>query len=258
MLARKGACGQSIFRARGTTLRLMDADRGSRSKAERAERQNKALSAAAEAKLLRAIATRLPAWVLPDHLTLLALVSAVGIAASYGLANQDPAWLWGANLGLALHWFGDSLDGNLARVRKIERPRYGFYVDHLADAFSTIAIGLGLGLSPYMLLSVGFAIVIAYLALSINVYLESLVVEKFRFGYGLLGPTEARILLIALNCAALASKPMDFHFAGLYMTSFDVAGIGATAIMSMLLLSRTVKNLRMLGRLEPANRKREG
>ena len=98
-----------------------------------------------------------------------------------------------------MHWLGDSLDGTLARVRRIERPRYGYYLDHLVDALATAVIGLGLGLSPWMLLAVGLAIVVAYLVLSINTYLETYAFGVFTLGYGRLGPTEARLGLIALN-----------------------------------------------------------
>src|SRR5947207_7105120 len=114
------------------------------------------------------LAGALPSWVLPDHLTLLGIAAATLIALAYDLSNRSPAWLWIASLGLVIHWFGDSLDGTLARTRHIERPRYGFYLDHLTDAYSTFAIGLGLGLSPYMLLGTGLAIVTGYLVLSIN------------------------------------------------------------------------------------------
>jgi len=107
----------------------------------------------------------------------------------------------GASGLLLLHWLGDSLDGTLARVRATERPRYGYYLDHLVDAFATAAIGIGLGLSPSMLFSVGLAIVVAYLILSINTYLETHAFGVFTLGYGRFGPTEARIALIALNTA---------------------------------------------------------
>ncbi|MBM3496485.1 MAG: CDP-alcohol phosphatidyltransferase, partial [Armatimonadetes bacterium] len=153
----------------------------------------------AEKKLLVALAGRLPKWVLPDHLTLFGMLGSALVTASYLMSNHAVWWLWIANLGFVINWFGDSLDGTTARVRKIQRPRYGFYLDHLTDAFSTIAIGLGLGFSPYMLLSVGLAIVAGYLVLSINVYLESQVLGDFRFGYGVVGPTETRLILIALN-----------------------------------------------------------
>src|SRR6188508_867542 len=122
-------------------------------------RDKRFLLAAPEARVLTAIARRLPGWIKPDHLTALGVLAALGIAAAYVLSNGDELWLWAASGLLILHWLGDSLDGTLARVRKAERPRYGYYLDHLVDAFATAAIGIGLGLSPYMLLAVGLAIV---------------------------------------------------------------------------------------------------
>src|SRR5512144_2223728 len=138
-----------------------------------AERQSTFILTRFERWALPRLAASLPHWVVPDHLTALGIVAATAVAVAYMLTTRNPHWLWLANGALVVHWFGDSLDGTLARVRKIERPRYGFYLDHLTDAYSTTAIGLGLGFSPYMLLAVGLAIVIAYLILSINVYLET-------------------------------------------------------------------------------------
>jgi len=160
--------------------------------AVRAEREPNFLVARRERALLRAIAGRLPRWILPNDLTALGILAALGICAAYQLSNGGPAWLWVASMLLVLHWLGDSLDGTLARVRCIQRPRYGYYLDHLVDAVSTAAIGIGLGLSPYMLLSVGTLMVVAYLVLSINVYLESSALGRFSIGYGRVGPTEVR------------------------------------------------------------------
>jgi len=218
-----------------------------------APRQAKFLVARFEQWALPRIAARLPRWVLPDHLTGLGIVAATLIMACYWLSNQDRAWLWGANVGLVLHWFGDSLDGTLARVRRIQRPRYGFYLDHLTDAYATAALGLGLGFSPFMLVSVGLAGVMAYLILSINVYLETYVFGVFRYGYGVLGPTEARIVLIALNTVALFISPLPFTLMGVEMTVFDIGGLIITVVMLGLLLWRAGRNLRELARLEPAN-----
>jgi phosphatidylglycerophosphate synthase len=226
----------------------MAADRKS---AAQAERTSRALLATAERWALTRIAARLPGWVLPDHLTVLALVAAVLITAAYALSNRDPAWLWLASAGLVVHWFGDSLDGTLARVRKIQRPRYGFYVDHLADAFSTVCIGLGLGFSPYMLLSVGLAVVVAYLVLSINVYLETITQSQFRFGYGIIGPTEARLALIGLNTLAVLVGPLPFEVLGVGATVFDLLGVLGAISMLAMLLRRAVRNLRSLGAEEP-------
>jgi phosphatidylglycerophosphate synthase len=210
-----------------------------------APRTKKFVLAAPEARVLEGIAKRLPAAVKPDHLTALGVLASVGIAAAYVLSNGDRTWLWAASALLVVHWLGDSLDGTLARVRKAERPHYGFYLDHLVDAFATAAIGIGLGLSPYMLLAVGMAIVVAYLILSINTYLETHAFGTFTLGYGLLGPTEARLILIAVN-ALLA---LGIVGAGL----LDVLGIGLAAVMIAALIGRAWRNLRRLAELEPAS-----
>jgi archaetidylinositol phosphate synthase len=197
------------------------------------------------------IAASLPPWILPDHLTALGVFGATTIAAGYLCSRWSPAWLWLSNLGLVIHWLGDSLDGTLARVRRHERPRYGFYLDHLTDAYATIAIGVGLGFSPYMLLSVSLVLVVAYLVLSINVYLETHVFGVFRYGYGMLGPTEARVVLLLLNLLALVIGPLGFRLAGIGCTIFDVAGVLLAIGMTALLATRAGRNLATLGRLEP-------
>ncbi len=223
-------------------------------KVQEAERKSTFVTTRFERWALPRIAASLPVAILPDHLTLLGIAAATGIAACYLLSNRDPNWLWLANLLLVVHWFGDSLDGTLARVRKIERPRYGFYLDHLTDAYSTFAVGMGLGLSPFMLLSVGLAIVIAYYLLSINVYLETHVFREFRYGYGVVGPTEARLALIVLNTLALYSGAMPFELLGVGATLFDVAGLLGAIGMVGLLTRRVARNLGTLGRMEPMRR----
>ena len=204
-----------------------------------------------EQAVLPRLAGALPAWIKPDHLTLLGLAASTGIAASYALSTWDARWLWAASVLVVVQWFGDSLDGTLARTRGAERPRYGYYLDHLTDAYSTLAVGLGLGLSPYMLLSVGLAVVIAYLILSINVYLETHVFGEFSIGYGRLGPTEVRVLLIGLNTVALLGGAQPFAILGIHATLFDVVGLLAALGMLGLLLARAVRNLRTLAELEP-------
>ena len=138
-----------------------------------APRDKRFLLAEPEGRALDWIARRMPSRVMPDHLTALGVLAAFGIAAAYLLSNNDPVWLWAASGLLVIHWLGDSLDGTLARVRKTERPTYGYYLDHLVDAVATAVIGIGLGLSPYMLLATGLVIVVVYLVLSINTYLET-------------------------------------------------------------------------------------
>jgi len=208
-------------------------------------RDKRFLLAAPEARVLTAIASRLPRWIKPDHLTALGVLAALGIAAAYVLSNGDELWLWAASGFLILHWLGDSLDGTLARVRNAERPRYGYYLDHLVDAFATAAIGIGLGLSPYMLLAVGLAIVVAYLILSINTYLETHAFGVFTLGYGRFGPTEARLMLIAVNTLLALGLIGN----GL----LDVLGIGLAAAMIAALIGRAGRNLKKLAELEPAS-----
>ena len=207
-----------------------------------APREKTFLLARHEARVLEWLARRLPTQVMPDHMTALGVLAALGIGAAYWLTVRDPAWLWVASGLLVVHWLGDSLDGTLARVRRIERPKYGYYLDHLVDAGATIAIGAGLGLSPYMTLVTGLAIVIAYLALSINTYLETQVFGVFSLGYGRFGPTEARLGLIALNLALLAGAT----------SVLDVAGLALAAVMLLALGVRAARNLRVLAAREPA------
>ena len=222
----------------------------------KASREPNFLLAKVEKRALQAMARRLPRWVLPDDLTALGVAAALGICAAYQLSNESEAWLWVASALLVVHWVGDSLDGTLARVRGIERPRYGYYLDHLVDAISTALIGIGLGLSPYLLLAVGTLIVVAYLTLSINVYLESQAFGRFSIGYGLIGPTEVRVILIVLNTLLALGAGLDFTLVDLHMTVFDLVGLAIAGTMIALLLGRAFRNLRELAREEPAARRR--
>jgi phosphatidylglycerophosphate synthase len=217
-----------------------------------ATREPNFLLARHEKRLLTAIARRLPRWILPDDLTALGVASAIGICVAYCATNADHRWLWVASALLVVHWLGDSLDGTLARVRGIERPRYGYYLDHLVDAISTACIGIGLGLSPFMLLATGALIVVAYLMLSINVYLESYALGRFSIGYGRVGPTEVRLILIALNIVLALGTRLGFHVAGIGLTPIDLLGLGVAVVMCALLMRRAVANLRRLSRDEPA------
>jgi archaetidylinositol phosphate synthase len=228
-------------------------DRRSTTAAEH-RREPKFLLAPFERRALPWLAERLPKWVLPDHLTALGIVAALAIGGSYALSNESSIWLWVASALLLAHWFGDSLDGTLARFRKIERPRYGYYLDHLTDGLATVAIGIGLGLSPYMLLSTGLIVVVVYLVMSINVYLETQAFGRFRLGYGLLGPTEARVALILLNVALALGVGLDFRIAGIGLTVLDAIALGAAALMVVLLGIRAVGNLRELAIDEPSAR----
>ena len=211
-----------------------------------ARRELTFLLAEPERRLLRGIATRLPRWVTSDGLTALGVAGALGTGAAYALSTLSVAWLWAASALLVVQWFGDSLDGTLARVRRAERPRYGYYLDHIVDAFSTAAIGAGIGLSPYVNLGVALAGVLAYLILSINIYLESQAFGVFRLGYSRIGPTEARIVLVAANVALALSGP------GAAVVPVATGAAAALAVgMFVMVAVRIGRNLSALGRLEP-------
>ena len=216
-----------------------------------ATREKTFLLARPEARVLEWVARRLPRRVVPDHLTALGVLAAIGIAAAYALSNRDPAWLWAASGLLVVHWLGDSLDGTLARVRATERPRYGYYLDHLVDAVAPALFGLGLGLSPYMLLATGLVLVLAYLVLSINTYLETNVLGVFSLGYGRLGPTEARLGLVAVNTALALGLAPAVSVLGVGVGALDVVGLALAGLMLAGLGVRAARNLRELARLEP-------
>lgn len=210
------------------------------------ERELTFLLAGPERRLLRAIARRLPRAISSDHLTTLGVLGATAAGIAYALSAAHPAWLLAASAALVINWLGDSLDGTLARVRHTERPRYGYYLDHIVDAYSTAAIGIGLGLSPYFSLGIALGLVVVYLALSINVYLESAVFGAFRLGYGRFGPTEVRLILIAVNTTLLLVPPaIPVHL--LADGVLAAAALGMVALLAV----RFARNLRVLGRLEP-------
>ena len=210
-----------------------------------------ALTADIEKRVLESLARRLPGWVHSDHLTVLGVIAALGTGAGYALSVLSPHWLWLASASLVVNWYGDSLDGTLARVRHAQRPRYGYYLDHAVDAFTTLVVGLGVGLSPFISLYMGLAIVIVYLLMSINVYLESKVYSEFRMDYGVVGPTEARILLIVLNTIAIWLTTSG-GVTPAAIEPWASRGVAvAVALMGMLLTWRFGVNLRRLAEEDP-------
>src|SRR5688572_16012790 len=160
-------------------------------------REHGALTAAAEKRLLIWIAARLPRWLTSDHLTLLALAAMALAGAGYALARFDRRALWLVVAALFLNWFGDSLDGTLARVRRAERPRYGFYVDHVLDIVGITLLMAGLAASGFMHPIVALALLVAYLLVSGEVFLATAVHSVFRMSFASFGPTELRIVLAA-------------------------------------------------------------
>ena len=213
-----------------------------------AERSHTSFLAAAEKRALIWIATRLPEWVNSDHLTALGFIALVGAGVAYWWANSNPYGLLVVIPLLALNWFGDSLDGTLARVRNRQRPRYGFYVDHILDAIGIFFLMSGLALSGYMTPMVAYAFLIAYFLLSIEIYLATYAIGIFHVSYWRFGPTELRILLIVGNLFALR-RPYA-TIAGREFLLFDIGFAIGTVALALILVHATIRHTVSLYREE--------
>ena len=213
-------------------------------------RINNGVLAAAEKRALVWIAHRSPTWVNSDHLTLLALLSMAGAGLAFWAARHWPPALGLVVVALAFNWFGDSLDGTLARVRKHERPRYGFYVDHVLDiAGITLLLG-GIALSGFMTPVVALAMLVAYLLVSAEVFLATGVNGQFRMSFLSVGPTELRILL-TIGTLALYSYPVVQPFGlGPYLL-FDVGATVAAVGLVVAFVVSTARTTSELYQAEP-------
>jgi archaetidylinositol phosphate synthase len=213
-------------------------------------REHRSLLAAAEKRLLIRLAGRLPSWLSSDHLTGLALAAMALAGAGYALARWDVRALWIPVAALVLNWFGDSLDGTLARVRQVERPRYGFYVDHVLDIVGITMLVAGLAVSGFMTPVVALSFLVAYLLVSGEVFLATAVRGVFRMSFAGVGPTELRILLAA-GTVALQGDP-HVHVGALgRLPLFDVGALVATAGLGVTLMVAVVRNGLALAQLEP-------
>jgi len=196
------------------------------------KRVNDILLGPLERPALHWLAAHMPAWMTPDTCTAIGVLGALLTMISYGLSNYSPNYLWLASLGLFINWFGDSLDGTLARYRDIERPRYGFYIDHVTDGVCQVMVFLGLGLTPYVSFNVACLALISYLLLSILVYVRTYVVGEFKISYGRLGPTESRALAVLLNTAMYFFGPQNNLFRQMKFSNYDIV----VAALALLLL----------------------
>ncbi len=204
--------------------------------------------AEAEKRALLWLAARTPNRVSPDHLTVLGMAAQIGAGMCYALAFRNRYALLGVIICLALNWLGDSLDGTLARVRQCQRPRYGFYVDHMVDSIGALALMGGLALSGYMHPWIAIGLLMAFLMLSIQSYLATHALGEFRISFWRFGPTELRILL-AVGNLALFWKPVVHQF-GAQFRLFDVGGAIGLAGMGLMLVVFTAQNTIRLYREE--------
>ncbi len=213
-----------------------------------AGREQESFLASAEKRLLVRMARATPGWINSDHLTLLGFVSMFFAGLCYRLARGNRYMLLVAILWLAANWLGDSLDGTLARVRHRQRPRYGFYVDHITDAFGTLFLVGGMGLSGYMRPAVAGVLLIVYFMLSIQAYLAAYALGTFQLSYWKFSPTELRVLL-AVGNLALLRWPEGSLF-GYRFPLFDAGGVAGIIGMSLMLIASSARNTAALYRAE--------
>ncbi len=215
---------------------------------QEAQRVQESVTAAAERKALAWLAARLPAWVNSDHLTLLGFAAMLFAGASYAIARWNRAGLILATIFLALNWFGDSLDGTLARLRNRQRPRYGFYVDHMMDTFGGLFLMGGLAASGFIDWRIALGMFVAFLMLCVEVYLATHTLGKFQLSFAKFGPTEIRILL-SIGNVVLWFRP-DSRVFGSPFRIFDVGGLIAIAGMAGMLVASAIFNTVKLYRAE--------
>jgi phosphatidylglycerophosphate synthase len=213
-----------------------------------AARQQTSLLAPLERVCLGWLARNMPSWVKPDHLTLLGLGAMLVAGLCYAISKWWPPALLVVNVCLAINWFGDSLDGTLARTRNKQRPRYGFYVDHIIDAFGILFVICGLALSGYMSWTIALAVLVVYFMISIDVYLATYTIGTFRLSFYKFSPTELRILLAIGNIRAL-SNPTARVFGDRYLF-FDLGAAVAIVVMAVVLVVSVTRNTITLYRAE--------
>lgn len=200
--------------------------------------------ARSERKVLTWICGRMPQWVTPDILTALGMVGAVAIFAGYAASSYGSEWLWLAIAGIALQWFGDSLDGSLARYRKIERPKYGYFLDHSCDGITTVLMLAGMGLSPYIRVDVALFAVAGYLLLSIHAYLSVYTVGELKLSYLAAGPTELRVVVITMTLLMIGLGQAPGWFGAI--SGFDIF-VGSVGVLFMVLfIIQTIATARRL------------
>jgi archaetidylinositol phosphate synthase len=203
---------------------------------EKHERVHEMLLGPLERPALQWLSARLPMWMTPDVLTLIGIFGSMVTFAGYWAAKVDKNFLWLASLGFVINWFGDSLDGTIARYRKIERPKYGYFVDHTVDSFSMVLVFTGLGLSPYVRLDIACLALVGYLLMSVLTYVEAYVSGKFQLSYAKVGPTEMRLIAIMATVLIyfLGNPSVDLSFVSLTVFDLIVAVIAALLFIAFL------------------------
>lgn len=225
---------------------------------KQAKRIQTSLLNGVERKALVWMAERMPRWVTSDMLSFVGFVGALIIAAGYMLSDLNINFLWLSSFGFVVHWFGDSMDGSLARVRHTQRPLYGYYLDHTLDVITEFIMFMGAGLSALLRLDIALLAFIAYLMLTLNVSINSHLKGEFRLTYAKLGPTEFRLLMIIVNTLLIYIRPLrEFSTTwtigsySLRMGGLDIIGLSIFALLLIIYLVTVWGDLRDYARRDP-------
>ena len=214
---------------------------------------------AAEKKVLVWLAQLQPHWMTSDYLTVIGVMGAIVVAIGYILSNYHIGWLWLASLGYVINWYGDSLDGTLARVRGTQRPIYGFYLDHNIDGVTMAVMCIGAGMSSLLNLYISMGVLAVYLLLSISVYINAHLKGEFKLTYAGMGPTEFRFIMIVVNALFFFVVPLRewnrcFTLVNTTVTlgAFDFIGIIIWVILIVIYLNNFVRDAEAYAKADPA------
>ncbi len=212
----------------------------------------------AEKKALVWLAKRQPRWVVSDLLTIVGILGAAMIAAGFLLSNQNIHWLWLSIAGFFVNWYGDSLDGTIARVRNTQRPIYGYYLDHTVDIINEAMMFIGIGLSYLMRLDIALLLFILYLCLTLNVSINAHLKSEFKLTYGKMGPTEFRVIACILILVLMYIKPIREFYMTLYVcgraigiTSLDVAGLVILVVLAVIYINTVITDAKGYSKMDP-------
>ena len=215
-----------------------------------------------EKKILVWLAERQPKWVVSDTLTVVGIIGAVMIGAGFVLSNICVYWLWLSVAGFLVNWYGDSLDGTLARVRGTQRPIYGYYLDHTVDIINEAFMFIGVGLSPFMRLDLALMLFILYLSLTVNVSINAHLKSEFKLTYGKLGPTEFRVIASVLLLVLMYVRPVRDFRAELTLfgnkvpiASLDVAGLAILIVLIIIYIGTVITDTKGYAKIDPLPKK---
>lgn len=225
---------------------------------EQSKRIQTSVLNALEKKLLVWLAGKQPCWMTSDILTLIGVIGSVVVAVGYALSNYNINWLWLASFGFFVNWYGDSLDGTLARVRNAQRPVYGFYLDHCVDGVTMTIMCIGAGLSDMLNLYIAMAVLVIYLLLSISVYINAHLKGEFKLTYAGMGPTEFRLIMIIVNTLFIYVSPLrdfssSFYFMGTEVVfgSFDYVGLVILLILTIIYIHNFWGDAKGYAKIDP-------